>query len=91
MAPLIPTATYRSGATTLPVYPTYKSLETNPASTAALEAPTAAFPNMSANFSNISKFSLLFIPLPPDTIIFAAVNSGLSLYIIWSLTYYTNY
>lgn len=32
MAPEIPTAKYNSGATTFPVYPTYISLETNPAS-----------------------------------------------------------
>ena len=44
MAPDIPIAKYKLGATTFPVYPIYKSLLTNPASTAALEAPTAALP-----------------------------------------------
>lgn len=67
MAPEIPTAKYNSGATTFPVYPTYKSLETYPASTAALEAPIAVFPKASANSSNILKFSPFFIPLPPET------------------------
>ena len=44
IAPEIPTAKYNSGATTLPVYPIYKSFGTYPASTAARLAPTAAFP-----------------------------------------------
>jgi len=46
--------------------------------TAALEAPIAAFPKASANSSRILKFSLVFIPLPPDTTILAEVRSGLS-------------
>ena len=49
-APEIPIAKYNSGATTFPVYPIYKSFGTYPASTAALDAPTAAFPK----FLNIS-------------------------------------
>lgn len=79
MAPEIPTAIYNSGATTFPVCPTCKSLETKPASTAALEAPIAAFPKTSANYSNNLKFSPFFKPLPPETTILAADNSGLSL------------
>lgn len=78
IAPEMPTAIYRSGATTLPVYPTYWSLFAYPASTAAREAPMAVFPNASANSSNILKFSLLYSPLPPDTTNLADVNSGLS-------------
>jgi len=42
MAPEIPTAMYKSGATTLPVCPTCKSFGTKPASTAARDAPTFA-------------------------------------------------
>lgn len=79
MAPEIPTAIYNSGATTFPVYPTCISFETYPASTAALEAPMAAFPKASANSSNILKFSPFFKPLPPDTTYYAEDNSGLSL------------
>lgn len=48
-----------------------------PASTAALEAPTAASPKALANWLMISKFSLLFTPLPPETTILAVVRSGL--------------
>lgn len=40
IAPEIPTAIYNSGATIFPVCPICKSLEMNPASTAALVAPT---------------------------------------------------
>mmetsp|Transcript_15451 Transcript_15451/g.1387 ORF Transcript_15451/g.1387 Transcript_15451/m.1387 type:complete len:127 (+) Transcript_15451:103-483(+) len=84
IAPEIPTAKYNYGATTLPVYPTYKSFDTYPASTAALEAPIAVLPKVSANNSNIAKFSPFFNPLPPETTILAAVNSGLSLYTNYS-------
>ena len=47
IAPEIPTAMYRSGATILPVCPTCMSLGTKPESTAALDAPIAA-PSLSA-------------------------------------------
>ena len=50
MAPEMPTAMYRSGATTLPVWPTCRSLGTKPASTAARLAPIAA-PNSSTSGS----------------------------------------
>ena len=43
MAPEIPTAIYKSGTTTFPVCPTWWSLLIYPASTAARDAPTAAF------------------------------------------------
>ncbi|KAJ0137783.1 Disintegrin and metalloproteinase domain-containing protein B [Fusarium oxysporum f. sp. albedinis] len=43
IAPDIPAATYSSGATTFPVWPTCKLLSANPLSTAAGDAPTAAF------------------------------------------------
>ena len=77
MAPDIPTATYKSGATTLPVCPTCQSLGAYPLSTAALDAPTAA-PNLSASFSIIAKSASEPTPLPPDTTAPADVNSGLS-------------
>ena len=77
MAPEIPTATYNSGATILPVCPTCISLGTNPASTAAREAPTPA-PSLSAKSYSILKLSPDFIPRPPEIILDAAVSSGLS-------------
>ena len=70
--------TVLTGATILPVWPTWRSLETNPASTAARDAPTAA-PSLSARSYNSLKFSPLFIPRPPDTTILAPLSSGLSL------------
>ena len=48
-----------------------------PASTAALEAPTAAS-SLSASCSIRAKFSLEPRPLPPDTIRSAVVSSGRS-------------
>lgn len=48
-----------------------------PASTAALEAPTAASPKASANFEIMPKFYLLLTALPPDTTTRAVVRSGL--------------
>ena len=48
-----------------------------PASTAALEAPIAAF-NLSAIALISLKFSPLCIPLPPEITILAVPNSGLS-------------
>src|SRR6185436_12291703 len=77
MAPEMPTAMYSSGATILPVCPTCQSFGTNPASTAAREAPIAAF-SLSASGSRILKFSPEPMPRPPDTTIFAAVSSGRS-------------
>ena len=77
MAPEIPTATYKSGATTLPVCPTCQSFGAYPLSTAARDAPTAA-PNLSASFSIIAKSASDPTPLPPDTTAPADVNSGLS-------------
>jgi hypothetical protein len=52
-------------------------LGTNPASTAAREAPTAA-PSLSANWSSMVKFSPDCMPRPPDTMTRALVNSGRS-------------
>ena len=76
----MPIAKYISGATTFPVYPTYKSLDIIPASTAALEAPIAQFylPNVSAISCSNLKFSLLFSALPPLTTYFADVKSAIS-------------
>ena len=75
MAPLMPTATYSSGATTLPVCPTCRSLAAYPASTAAREAPTAP-PSRSAIRSTAAKFSLLFSARPPATTTLACPSSG---------------
>ncbi len=77
IAPEIPAAIYKFGATTFPVCPTCQSLGTYPASTAARLAPIAA-PSLSASFSRTWKFSLEPSPLPPDTTMSAAVNSGRS-------------
>mmetsp|Transcript_27787 Transcript_27787/g.31216 ORF Transcript_27787/g.31216 Transcript_27787/m.31216 type:complete len:325 (+) Transcript_27787:261-1235(+) len=77
IAPEIPTAIYKSGATTFPVCPTCQSLGQNPASTAALEAPTAA-PNLSASASRIGKLSPLLMPRPPLTTMLALPKSGRS-------------
>ena len=77
MAPDIPTAMYKSGATIFPVCPTCISLGTKPESTAALEAPIAA-PNLSAIPFKRLKLSPFCIPLPPEITTSAAVNSGLS-------------
>ncbi|KAH3667176.1 hypothetical protein OGAPHI_002825 [Ogataea philodendri] len=86
MAPEIPTAMYKSGATTLPVCPTCSELSQKPASTAALEAPMAAF-NFSANgLMILSNSSLFFNPRPPETTTLADPRSGLSLLTISSDT-----
>mmetsp|Transcript_67382 Transcript_67382/g.186485 ORF Transcript_67382/g.186485 Transcript_67382/m.186485 type:complete len:205 (-) Transcript_67382:353-967(-) len=85
MAPLMPTATYRLGATTLPVWPTCMSLGTKPASTAAREAPTAA-PSLSASLYSISKFSPFFMPRPPAITTEAEDSSGRSLLVFSSRT-----
>ena len=69
--------TVATGATILPVWPTWRSLETKPASTAAREAPTAA-PSRSARSYSSLKLSPLFIPRPPDTTILAPLSSGRS-------------
>ena len=85
IAPEIPTAMYRSGATILPVCPTCMSLGTKPESTAALDAPIAA-PSLSAIPFKRLKLSPFCIPLPPEITTSAAVNSGLSDSAISSLT-----
>mmetsp|Transcript_6936 Transcript_6936/g.14267 ORF Transcript_6936/g.14267 Transcript_6936/m.14267 type:complete len:253 (-) Transcript_6936:314-1072(-) len=77
MAPEIPAAIYKSGATTFPVWPTCQSLGQNPASTAAREAPTAA-PSLSARPSRMGKLSPLLIPRPPLTTMLADPKSGRS-------------
>ena len=62
----------------MPVCPICKLLSAYPLSTAALDAPIAA-PKASAKGVKIdSKFSFVWIPLPPDTIFFADPRSGLS-------------
>src|SRR5512143_759583 len=77
MAPEMPAAMYSSGATTLPVWPTCQSFGTQPASTAARLAPTAA-PSSSASASTGLKSP--FVPRPPETIARASVSSGRSLF-----------
>ncbi len=77
MAPEMPTATYSSGATTLPVCPTCQSFGTQPASTAARLAPTAA-PRSSASPSISLKSPL--VPRPPETTTRASVSSGRALF-----------
>mmetsp|Transcript_54483 Transcript_54483/g.132233 ORF Transcript_54483/g.132233 Transcript_54483/m.132233 type:complete len:215 (-) Transcript_54483:449-1093(-) len=77
IAPEIPAAMYKSGATTFPVWPTCQSFGQKPASTAARDAPTAA-PNLSANASRMGKFSPDLIPRPPLTTIDALPRSGRS-------------
>src|ERR1700735_4018988 len=74
----MPIATYRSGATTFPVWPTCQSFGAYPASTAARDAPTAA-PSLSATGSiYLVKFSRLCIARPPEMMILADVSSGRS-------------
>lgn len=78
MAPDIPMAMYNSGATTLPVCPTWRELSAYPASTAALEAPTAA-PNASARGSNVVlNVSAFLRARPPEITREATPRSGLS-------------
>src|SRR5512135_3568644 len=77
IAPEMPTATYRSGATILPVWPTCQSFGTKPASTAAREAPIAA-PSLSASGSSSLKLSPEPMPRPRETTMRAEVSSGRS-------------
>src|SRR5512138_1985088 len=77
IAPEIPAATYSSGATTFPVWPTCQSFGTQPASTAARLAPTAA-PSSSASASTGLKSP--FVPRPAATTTRASVSSGRSLF-----------
>ncbi len=55
-----------TGATIFPVCPTCMSFGTKPASTAAREAPTAAFSLSASSYSSL-KLSPLFMPRPTDT------------------------
>ena len=61
----------------MPVWPTCQSFGTKPASTAAREAPSAAF-NLSASASRILKFSPDPMPRPPETTTRADTSSGRS-------------
>src|SRR2546422_6704543 len=76
MAPLMPQAMYSVGETVLPVWPTWYWWSTQPASTTARDAPTAA-PMAAARLSTRWKFSGPFSPRPPDTMIWASVSSSL--------------
>nr|GMD56164.1 hypothetical protein BJF81_00730 [Ipomoea batatas] len=79
MAPETPKAIYNSGATIFPVCPTWRSLGTYPASTAARVAPTTT-ESFSASFSIILKFSVLFKARPPVTTTRAFPKSGRSVF-----------
>ena len=83
MAPLMPQATYSVGETVLPVWPTWYWWSTQPASTTAREAPTAA-PIAAARPSTRWKFSGPFSPRPPDTMICASVSSTLPEAVAWT-------
>ena len=85
MAPLMPAATYSVGETVLPVWPTWYWWSTQPASTTAREAPTAA-PSEAASSSTRWKFSGPFSPRPPDTMICASVSSTLPPALAWTDT-----
>lgn len=75
IAPLIPSATYSSGATTFPVCPTCCSLGASPASTTARDAPTAP-PRWSARSRARASPRGLCIPRPAATTTFAERRSG---------------
>src|SRR6266851_4596265 len=77
MAPEMPAAMYSCGATTLPVWPTCRSLGCQPASTTARDAPTAAL-STSASCSMGLKSPL--VPRPPETTTRASVSSGRALF-----------
>src|SRR5437867_4029664 len=83
MAPLMPQATYSVGETVLPVWPTWYWWSTQPASTTARDAPTAA-PRAAARLSTRWKFSGPFRPRPPDTMICASVSSSLPDAVAWT-------
>lgn len=77
MAPLIPTATYRFGETTLPVCPTCSACGRHPASTTARLAPSAVpGPRASTRFSSRFQFSGPCIPRPPETTWLASATSS---------------
>jgi hypothetical protein len=69
--PDMPQAIYNFGHTVLPVCPTWCEYGIHPASTVALEAPTAA-PKTLASLFMCEKFSGPPTPLPPETIISAS-------------------
>jgi len=75
MAPEMPAATYNWGETVLPVCPTWYWCGYQPASVAALDAPTAA-PRVSASASITVKPSGPPTPRPPETTIDASARSG---------------
>lgn len=67
-----------TGAIIFPVWPTCRSFGTNPASTAALEAPTAAF-SLSAKSYNNLKLSPDFNPLPEKLVLSDIMKANLKL------------
>ena len=68
VAPEMPHAIYISGLTVLPVWPTCCEQGTQPASTIALVAPTAAFSLLAKSLTK-DKFSASPSPLPAETTI----------------------
>src|SRR4030095_14555535 len=83
MAPLMPAATYRLGDTVLPVWPTWYWWSTQPASTTARDAPTAA-PKASARPWTRWKCSGPLRPRPPETITCASESSTLPPAVAWT-------
>ena len=78
IAPEMPTAMYRFGAMTLPVWPTCSEFSAYPLSTAARLAPMAA-PSASASGMMVeSNDSLDLTPRPPETTVGADDRSGRS-------------
>ena len=73
MAPETPAHRYSCGDTVTPVWPTCAACSTQPASTAARDAPTAA-PSSSASCSTREKSSPT--PRPPTTTVLASVSLG---------------
>ena len=69
----------------MPVCPTCSLWGRHPASTTALEAPTAA-PSVAAKFSIKVKCSGPFKPLPPETIISASETSRCPSFLIIDIT-----
>src|SRR5829696_4308949 len=66
VAPLMPQATYRSGATLVPVWPTWSVCGRQPAMVTTREQPTAAF-STPASSSSMPKPSAEPTPRPPLT------------------------
>ena len=75
IAPETPHAMYNEGETTFPVWPTWCECSIHPASTTALEAPTAAPRSLASSWMR-AKFSGPLIPRPPVTMTSASATSS---------------